>query len=45
MTTQKPIQWPSQPLPEEHTNCGTDECCGECSTPDKEEELVRLQIV
>ena len=34
----KPIQWPSQPLPEEHDNCGTDDCCGECSTSDKDEE-------
>ena len=34
----KPIQWPSQPLPDEHINCGTDDCCGECSTSDKDED-------
>jgi len=42
MTTEndkkQPIQWPSQPLPEVHIHCGTPECCGECSTPDKDEE-------
>ncbi len=42
MTTEndkkQPIQWPSQPLPEVHIQCGTPECCGECSTSAKDED-------
>ena len=42
MTTEndkkQPVQWPSQPIEKVHIHCGTPECCGECSTPDKDEE-------
>ena len=36
---QSPVEWPSQPVPDKdvHINCGTPECCGECSTEDNKQ--------